>query len=63
VQTPGASAVKATGRWSDAVGDAPSLETFKAGLDLAMGNMMELGVPPLIAGELGSMAIKGPFQL
>lgn len=45
------------------MGDAPSLETFKAGLDLAMGNMMELGVPPLIAGELGSMAIKGPFQL
>ena len=36
---------------SDVV-DAPSQETFKAGLDQALGNLMELWMSLFIAGEL-----------
>ena len=32
--------------------DAPSLETFKARLDQALGNLIELWMPMSIAGEL-----------
>ena len=33
--------------------EAPSLETFKAGLDRALSNLIQLKIPLLIAGGLG----------
>jgi len=44
------------------VGDAPSLETFKARLDGALSNLIQLKMSLLTAGGLGWMASKGPFQ-
>jgi len=43
--------------------DAPSMETFKARLNQALSNLLELWMPLFIAGLLDSMAFKGPFQL
>jgi len=43
--------------------DAPSLETFKVGLDGALRNLIELKMSLLIAEGLGWMAFKDPFQL
>jgi len=43
------------------VGDAPSLETFKARLDGALSNLGWLKMSLLIAGGLDWMALKGPF--
>ena len=43
--------------------DAPSLETFKVGLDQALGNLISLCMCLFIAGELDWMTFKGPFQL
>jgi len=45
---------------SDVV-DAPTLETFKARLDQALGSLTELRMSLFTAGEL--MTFKGPFQL
>jgi len=42
--------------------DAPSLETFKARLDVAVSNMIQLKMSLLMAGELDWMVFKGPFQ-
>ena len=42
--------------------DAPSPETFKARLDRALSNLVQLKVPLLTAGGLGWMTSKGPFQ-
>jgi len=44
------------------VQEAPSLETFKAMLDGALGNLIELKMSLLTAGGLGYMTSKGPFQ-
>ena len=41
--------------------DAPSPETFKARLEQALGNGMELLVALCTAGELGWVALRGPF--
>jgi len=43
------------------VGDAPSLDTFKARLDGALSNLIQLKTSLLIAGELDWMTLKGPF--
>ena len=43
--------------------DAPSMETFKARLNQALSNLLELWMLLFIAGLLDSMAFKGPFQL
>ena len=43
--------------------DAPFLETFKARLNQALSNLLELWMPLFIAGLLDSMAFKGPVQL
>ena len=43
--------------------DAPSMETFKARLNQALSNLIELWMPLFIARLLDSMAFKGPFQL
>ena len=43
--------------------DAPSMETFKARLNQALSNLLELWMPLFIAGLMDSMAFKGPFQL
>ena len=40
--------------------DAPSLETSKARLDQALGNLIELCMSLFIAGELEQMTFKGP---
>ena len=45
------------------VAGASSLETFKARLDQALSNLMELRMSLLIAGELQGMAYKGPCHL
>jgi len=42
--------------------DAPSLETFKAGLDGALSNLVWLKMSLLTAGGLGWVASKGPSQ-
>jgi len=42
--------------------DVPSLETFKARLDGALSNLIELEMSLLAAGELGWVASKGPFR-
>jgi len=42
--------------------DAPSLEMFKARLDGALSNLIQRKMSLLIAGGLGWMASKGPFQ-
>jgi len=42
--------------------DAPSLETFKARLDRALSNLIELKMSLLMAGGLDWMAFKGRFQ-
>jgi len=41
---------------------APSLETFKARLDGALRNLIQLRMSLLMAGGLDWMAFKGPFQ-
>jgi len=43
--------------------EAPSMETFKARLNQALSNLIELWMPLFIAGLLDSMPFKGPFQL
>jgi len=43
--------------------DAPSMETFKARLNQALSNLIELWMSLFIAGLLDSMPFKGPFQL
>jgi len=40
----------------------PSLETFKARLDGALSNLIQLKMSLLIAGGLDQMTSKGPFQ-
>jgi len=40
----------------------PFLETFKARLDRALSNLIQLKMSLLTAGGLGWMASKGPFQ-
>jgi len=42
--------------------NAPSLEMFKARLDGALSNLIHLKLFLVIAGGLGQMALKGPFQ-
>jgi len=42
--------------------DAPSLETFQARLDGALSNLTQLKMSLFIAGGLGQMAFKAPFQ-
>jgi len=42
--------------------DASSLEAFKARLDGALSNLMELKMSLLIAGGLDYVTFKGPFQ-
>jgi len=42
--------------------DSPSLETFKARLDGALSNLVQLKMSLLTAGGLGWMTSKGPFQ-
>jgi len=44
------------------VGDAPSLETFKARLDGALSTLIQLKMSLPMAGGLDWMASKGPFQ-
>jgi len=44
------------------VADAPSLETFKARLDGALINLIQLKMSLLMAAGLDWMAFKGPFQ-
>ena len=39
-------------------GDAPSLETFKAGLDQALGYLMELCLSLYVAGDLDQIPLK-----
>jgi len=41
---------------------APSLETFKAGLDGALSNLIQLKMSLLMAGGLHWMAFQGTFQ-
>jgi len=45
--------VKCWNRLPREVGEAPSLETFKAGLDGALSNLVQLKMSLLTAGELG----------
>ena len=47
---------------STEVADASSLETFKAGLDRALSNLVKLKMPLLTAGGLDYMTSKSPFQ-
>jgi len=47
--------------FSSVEADAPSPETFKARLEQALGNGMELLVALCTAGELGWVALRGPF--
>ena len=54
--------VKAWPKLPREVVDAPSLETLKARLDEALSNLVWLKMSLLIAGGLGLMASKGPFQ-
>jgi len=42
--------------------DAPSLETFKARLDGALSNLLQLKMSLLVAGGLHWMTFNGPFQ-
>jgi len=42
--------------------DAPSLEMFKARLDGALSNLIQLKMSLLTAGGLDQMTFKGPFQ-
>jgi len=44
------------------MGDAPSLEIFKARLDGALSNLIQWKMSPLIAGGLDWVACKGPSQ-
>jgi len=41
--------------------DSPSLDTFKARLEKALGNLIYLWTFLFIAGELYLMTFKGPF--
>jgi len=43
--------------------DAPSLQAFRARMDQALDNLVELWVSLFIAGEMNWMAFKGSFQL
>jgi len=54
--------VKHWDRLPRAVVAAPSLETFKARLDGALSNLIQLKMSLLIAGGLDLMTFKGPLQ-
>jgi len=43
------------------VGDASSLETFKAWLDRALGNLIQVKMSLLMAGGLDEMTFNSPF--
>lgn len=45
------------------VADAPSLGTFKVGMDRALSNLIELSVSLFIAGECYHLDFKGPLLL
>jgi len=53
--------VKHEHRLPSEVVDAPSLETFQAGLDGALSTLIWLKMSLLAAGGLGWMASKDPF--
>jgi len=55
-------AVKHWHRLPGEAGGAPSLETFKAGLDGVLSSVMRLKMSLLVAGGFDQMALKGPFQ-
>jgi len=44
------------------VGDAPSLEPFKAGFERALSTLVWWKMSLLMAGGLGQMIFKAPFQ-
>jgi len=54
--------VKHWNRLPREVVEIPSLEIFKARLDGALSNLVWLKMSLLIAGGLGQMTSKGPFQ-
>jgi len=54
--------VKHWTRLSREVVEAPSLETFKARLDRALSNLVQLKMSLLTPGGLGWMTSKGPCQ-
>ena len=54
--------VKPWHRLSREVVDVPSLGKFQVTLDRALGNLIQLKMSLLMAGQLDSMAFKGPFQ-
>jgi len=62
----GSSTVRVVRHWNRLprdVMDAPSLQAFRARMDQALDNLVELWVSLFIAGEMNWMAFKGSFQL
>ena len=56
--------VKAVKHWNKLfrnVVDAPSLETFKVKLDLALGNLIQVWMSWFTVGDLDQMNFRSPF--
>lgn len=54
--------LKHRNRLPSRVVDTPSLETFKAWLDVVVSNLIQWNVSLLMAGELFWVISEGPFQ-